>query len=378
MTSARLPTRPLAILHAYSGNLFGGVETLLLTLACHRGMLQHDFALCYEGRLAQLLRGAGARVEFLGNVRFSRPWTVLRARRRLAHLIASRRPDVVICHSAWGVSAFGPVARGKRIPLVLWVHGAYTGRHWLELLARLEAVPDFALCNSKYTLAAIPRVFPKTPAVVVYPPVEPPPSFDPARRAAKREGHGASTDTAVVTLVARLEPWKGHVALLEALASLRDLPGWTAWIVGGAQRRAEDMYRSDLERRTNESRIANRVHFLGQRDDVASLLWASDVYCQPNTAPEPFGIALVEALYSSLPVITTDLGGAREIVTPECGVRIPPGDAQALRNALRLLITDPALRRRLGSAGPSRATSLCAPESAIFRLAEVLNRVARP
>ena len=370
-------SQPLTILHAHSGNLYGGVETMLGTLARHPGPLVHRFALCYEGRLAGELRGAGAQVGMLGDVRFRRPWTVLGARRRLAKTVRAHWPAVVLCHSPWALAAFGPVARAEGVPLVLWAHAAFTGRHWLERLARLTATPDLAICNSQYTRAAFANAFPRTRAEVVYPLVAPPPSFDPARRPAKREGHGASPDTVVVVLVARLERWKGHVALLNALASLRELPMWTAWIVGGAQRRAEDIYRAGLERQTNEARIAHRVHFLGARDDVASLLWASDVYCQPNTQPEPFGISFIEALYAGLPVVATDLGGAREIVTPACGVLVPPGDPRALRDALERMMTDGGLRQRLRAAAPARAAALCAPEAAVQRLAEVLGGVVR-
>jgi glycosyltransferase involved in cell wall biosynthesis len=369
-------TRSLTVLHTHSGNLFGGVETMLVTLARYPGELDHRFALSHEARLAGLLRGAGMSPEILGDVRFSRPWTVWRARRRLAAVTAEVRPAVMLCHAPWSLAAFGPVARQRGIPLVLWVHGAFTGRHWLERLARLTARPDLAICNSEFTRDAFHAAFPAIPTDLVRIPVAPPPVFDPARRPAKREGHGAGPETVVIALVARLEPWKGHVALLEALTSLRDLPNWTAWIVGGAQRRAEDMYRAALERQANEARIAARVHFLGQRDDVAALLWASDIYCQPNTAPEPFGVSLVEALYAGLPVITTDWGGAREIITPDCGILVPPGDPGALREALTRLITQPGERQRLAAAAPARAAALCDPQRAVPHLAEVLRRLA--
>lgn len=369
--------QPITLLHAHSGNLYGGVETMLVTLARQPGPLVHRFALCFEGRLAGELRGAGAQVGILGDVRFSRPWTVLGARRRLAKIVRAHWPAAVMCHSPWSLAALGPVARQQGVPLVLWAHAAFTCRHWLERLARLVATPDLAICNSQYTRAAIGQVFPRTRAEVVYPPVAPPPSFDPGRRAPKREGHGASPDTVVIVLVARLEPGKGHAALLDALASLRDRPGWTAWIVGGAQRRSEDVYRSELERRTNEARIADRVHFLGQRDDVAALLWAGDVYCQPNTRPESFGISFVEALAAGLPVITTDVGGAREIVTPACGVLVPAGDARALRDALERMMSDAGLRQRLRAAAPARAAALCAPDAAVQHVAEVLGGVVR-
>ncbi len=142
--------------------------------------------------------------------------------------------------------------------------------------------------------------------------------------------------------------------------------------MGGAQRRGEEAYRVQLERAAHDRRIGHRVHFLGQRDDVAALLWASDLYCQPNSEPEPFGVSFVEALYAGLPVIATDAGGPREIVTPDCGVLVPPGDRAALVEALRLLITDADLRRRLGAAGPARAAHLCAPEHAVPRLEAAL------
>ena len=57
---------------------------------------------------------------------------------------------------------------------------------------------------------------------------------------------------------------------------------------------------------------------------------AADIHCQPNTAPEPFGLVFVEALYAGLPVVTTALGGALEILTDACGVLVPAGDAPAL------------------------------------------------
>jgi glycosyltransferase involved in cell wall biosynthesis len=364
--------QPPTLLHAHSGNLYGGVESDLVTLARHAGAWRHAFALCYEGRTSRELAATGAQVEMLGPLRFSHPWTVTSARRRLSAMLDLVRPAAVMCHSPWSLAAFGPVARKHGLPVVLWAHAPFTGRHWLDRLARRLAPPDLAICNSEYTEAALPRAFPGTPAAVVYPPVAPPPRFDPGRRPAKREAHGAGPESVVVTLAARMEPGKGHAVLLEALGELAGVPGWVAWIVGGAQRRGEHAYRARLEEHAHQAGIAARVHFLGQRDDVAALLWASDVYCQPNTEPESFGIAFVEALYAGLPVVTTDFGGAREIVTPDCGFLVPAGDRRALVEALRLLISDADLRRRLGSAGPARAARLCAPEHVVPRLEAAL------
>jgi glycosyltransferase involved in cell wall biosynthesis len=88
---------------------------------------------------------------------------------------------------------------------------------------------------------------------------------------------------------------------------------------------------------------------------------AADVFCQPNTGPEPFGIVVVEALYAGLPVVTSGFGGLAEIVDQTCGVLTAPGEPEAVAAALHGLIQDPSWRRVLGAGGKSRAESLCAP-----------------
>jgi glycosyltransferase involved in cell wall biosynthesis len=117
--------------------------------------------------------------------------------------------------------------------------------------------------------------------------------------------------------------------------------------------------------------IADRIRFLGQRKDVHRLFAAADIHCQPNTGPEPFGIAFVEALYAGLPVVTSNFGGGAEIVDASCGILTPPGDVDAVATALRLLITDPARRRQLGRHGASRAATISDPG----RQLEVLRRL---
>ena len=112
--------------------------------------------------------------------------------------------------------------------------------------------------------------------------------------------------------------------------------------------------------------------FLGERRDVPALMRAADIHCQPNTAPEPFGLAFVEALDAGLPVVTTAIGGALEIVTPGCGVLVEPGNPAHLASALGALVADAAARHRLGSAGPARARALCDPTRQLEALAGIL------
>jgi glycosyltransferase involved in cell wall biosynthesis len=367
----------MRVLHVSAGNLYGGLETVLVTLARCRAPspeLECEFALCFGGRAEDELRAAGAPVHRLGEVRVRWPLSMLRARRALRRLIAQRGFDTVICHSPWTQAIFGPVVRRTGAASIFWLHDVATGRHWLERWAA-RVVPDGAICDSRFTAATLPLIYsqvPQVPCEVVYYPVAPASGASHADRAAVRAELGAAPEAVVVIQVSRMEEWKGHRLHLNALARLAGVPEWTCWIVGGAQRPHEARYLETLRAQAAALEIGPRVNFLGQRGDVARLLAAADIHCQPNTGPEPFGITFIEALYAGLPVVTTSIGGALEIVDGSCGIPIEPDDPAALTTALRRLIEDRELRACLGAAGPARATALCEPRAQMRALARAL------
>jgi glycosyltransferase involved in cell wall biosynthesis len=370
----------MCVLHVYAGNLYGGVETFLSTLARERAAsaaagIEHHFVLCFEGRLSQELAAAGAPVELLGPVRLSRPWTLAAARRNLRSLLARERFDIAVCHSAWPHAAFAPVVRAAVVPLVFWAHGA-AGDHLLDRWAA-RAAPDLLVANSAYTLMTYGEWFPGVPREVVRCAVRPPSVADraSARRAVRRET-GTSDDDVVIACTSRLEPSKGHAVLLDALARIADVPRWTGWIAGAPQRSGETPYLDRLRSAAAAHGLTGRVKFIGQRADVADVLCAADVYCQPNVSPEAFGIAYVEAMYAGLPVVTSGIGGALEVVSSDCGALLPPNDSEALAAALRGLICDGDLRRELGARGPRRAAELCDPARVLQRMRDVLQPVS--
>jgi glycosyltransferase involved in cell wall biosynthesis len=296
----------------------------------------------------------------------------MRARRVLAGVLARTVFDVVICHSHWAHAIFAPVVRRAGRPLVFWLHEPARGRHWIERWAR-RTRPHAVVCNSAFTARSVATIHPGVRTEIVHPPV---PLFPPAGaplRAAVRAGLGVRPDVAVIVQVSRLEGLKGHDVHLDALGRLADLgPRWQCWMVGGAQRPHEAERLRALQRKAADLGIADRVRFLGERTDVPALLRAADVLCQPNTRPEAFGVAFVEGLAAGLPVVTSALGGALEVVDESCGFLVPPGDAAALASVLRRLVADPALRARTGAAGPARARRLCDPAAQLGRLDSVL------
>jgi glycosyltransferase involved in cell wall biosynthesis len=321
---------------------------MLVTLARHRNRcpaLEPHFAVCFEGRLAAELTRAAVPLYHLGEVRIRRPWTVWQARRNLRNLLRRLPFDVVVNHSAWPQAIFGPVVRDAGRLLVFWLHNVTDGKHWLERWAG-QTRPDLAVANSRFTASLMPRLFPRVPVEAVHCPVEAAATSCSNPQAVRSE-LATRPEAVVIIQVSRMEALKGHFLHLHALGMLRDVPGWVFWLVGGAQRPHEARYVNELLQAAQRLGLSERIRFLGQRSDVAALLAAADIFCQPNTAPEGFGISLIEALVAGLPVVTTELGAASEIVDGACGVLVPPANAPALAAVLRRLIQEPAWRNSL-------------------------------
>jgi glycosyltransferase involved in cell wall biosynthesis len=361
----------LRVLHINSGNLYGGVETILVTLARLRGLcpaMEPHFALCHEGRLREELRDSGVPVYTLGKVRISRPWTVWRARRRLREVLRQERFGLVICHMPWSLAVFGKAVRDQGQPLGFWAHAFHDGRSWLEWLAR-RIRPDVAIGNSNYTEAGLGNFFPDVKRGVVYPPVALTTSPEANQwRSMVRKELRADNDTVAIIQVGRLEAGKGHLCHLRALSLLKDSNRWVYWIVGGAQRPQEQEYLNLLQNTAGELGITDRVRFLGERADIRQLLVGADIFCQPNLHPESFGIVFIEALWAGLPVVTSGIGGALEIIDGSCGVLIRPGNTELLAESLRKLIESRELRVRLGEAGATRAGRLSDPATQMEKL----------
>lgn len=358
------------VLHVTAGNLFGGIERMLLTMvSAQQGDSAHEIALSFDGRLARELRAAGSEPHVLGDVRFRRPDSVWRARRALDRLLSAGPYDAVIGHAPWSCALAGPAVRRAGRPLFMWAHDSPQPDGWPERrIARRP--PDRFICNSRHTAGAIARWMPGVPRDVVHPPVPAAPAVSARERHDLRAELGAGARTTVILLASRLEAWKGHRVLLEAADRLRG--DVAVWIAGSPQRPVEAAYSNELARLAASRPSAIDIRFLGERGDVPRLMAAADIYCQPNTTPEPFGVALVEALAAGVPVVTTATGGALEIVDERCGILVREPSPASVAEALQRLIDAPALRAALSAAGPPQARRVSDPEARLLEVRDLV------
>lgn len=353
--------------------MIGGIESVLLTLAEFAGAcseIQQEFALVFDGPFADSLRATGATVRILPAVQLRNPLSVLRSRRQLRQWIEDHSYQAVISHSTWCQVVFAPVAQRMKVPLIYWMHNNFDG-HWLQRFASRNS-PDLTICNSAYTRSTLPTVYPNTPSQIIHYPVRPLKS-DAGDRARLRQELVAGADSVVILMASRTEAWKGHFNLLRAAAKIQGNAKWIIWIAGAPQTPAEKNYFGSVKAEVHQLQLTDRVRFLGYRNDVPALMRAADIFCQPNSYPEPFGVVFVEALQACVPIVTFSMGGPQEILDQTSGILVPPGDIPGLSHALVRLIEDARLREKLGSCGPARAKSLCDPAQQIHRVFELLS-----
>ena len=144
--------------------------------------------------------------------------------------------------------------------------------------------------------------------------------------------------------VSRLDRWKGHAYLFEALSSLKsEFPGLALYLVGEGPDRAR------LESTAQSAGIAESVHFLGWRDDALEIIAAADVVVHPSLT-EALSSVLIEAMALAKPVVASDTSGARDTLEGHARI-VPPADSIALADAIRSTLVDLEGANRLATRG---------------------------
>ena len=166
-----------------------------------------------------------------------------------------------------------------------------------------------------------------------------------------RRRWGVAPDAPIVGVVGRLYR-KGQIELLRASRELfQRYPEARVVLVGPEELPGDRIRFAELAAHLG---VSGQVIVAGLAHDVPATMAGLDILVHLPT-DEAFGLVLVEAMASGIPVVATAVGGCREVITDgETGLLVPPHDAGALVAALDTLLnpaTGPALRRRLGEAG---------------------------
>jgi len=184
----------------------------------------------------------------------------------------------------------------------------------------------------------------------------------------------AKKDKLTIAITGRIDNWKGHEFLIEAIGKLKDLP--VELLIFGEFHKVNDPdYLIKLKAQIDSLGISDRVKFTGFQKDTAEALSQVNIVCVPSIF-EPFGMVAVEAMAAGRPVIASNTGGLKDIIEDGVtGYLIEPKNANAIAQKIRLLHSDPALRSALGAAGQKRARELFGIREQVKKIEEIYNEI---
>ena len=362
----------IRVTHVITGLQLGGAELMLHRLV--RSLDRERFecrvvSLTSDGPVGRLLAELDVEVHSLGGRR-----DVLDARviPRMARDLERWRPNVVQTWMYHANLAGGVAARLRRIP-VAWnlrqtpPDAAFTGRSTMlavragTILSRV--VPTRVVCCSAavalahrelgypgHLLEVVPNGYDTD---LLHP--------DPGARSDVRRELGIPPEAALVGLIARYHPQKGHADFLQAARQVDTSLRRVDFLLAGEGVTSDN---SDLMRTVEQSELVDRAHLLGPRLDVARLTASLDVAVSASTFGEGFPNAIAEAMACSVPVVATSLAATRELGQDHVST-VPAGDSARLATAINSILARPPSQSSL-----ARARRRIVDEYGMSRVAE--------
>jgi glycosyltransferase involved in cell wall biosynthesis len=356
----------MKIVHLLIGGEVAGGQAVALRLAraARDRADEVAFVAPEHGPFTELAEREGFRVDVLPlrrSYQLATAW-------RLARLLRRRRADLLHTHTLAAGNALSRLAgRAAGVPVVSHLH---IENHFRPATRRLLAGLDNATARLAARLVAVSedtkrayerQGYPRRRIEVVYNGIDLPPNGELRRNKQPRIGE-----------IARLCDVKGQRELLQALARLPE----ARLVLAGRDLEQGGAFQEALERESERLGVRGRVEF-GFHDDVPALLETLDVVALPSWT-EGLPVVLLEAMAHGRPVVATPVGGTPELVADgETGLLVPPRDPEALAEALRRVLDDPDLARRLGEAGRRRVAERFSADDQARRILAIYDDVVR-
>ncbi len=346
--------RRTRVVHLVEDMGVGGLERNLALIVENLDRRRFEVSVwCLEegGALADELRAKGVDVRILDLPTYHRPGNIV----KLARLLRREKVEILHTHEYFANTVgrlaavlAGTPRRFAHIQNSHWTRVKRRARHNLidRILSRTcDRVIACSETARRYQIE-VEKIHPDR--VVMVPNCTDARLHDPsvARPGVRRE-FGFVDAEILIASVARLTEVKGHQFLIEAAVQIFEaFPASRILIVGDGP---EQPY---LERQARALALEDRVHFLGNRQDIPNILASIDLLVQPTLVREGLPLVITEAMAGGKPVVATDVGGVSEAVRHgETGILVPPGDTDALAEGILSILRDPERGEAMAAAG---------------------------
>lgn len=336
------------------------------------GPLEEDFQ--QAGCPVTILRYKGLRPAE-GEMRLKKAAAALREFCRTVAILRRIKPDIVHCYLFHANIIGALAARLAGCPVIItsrrslgYFKDGKPYYQWLENF--VNRFTDVVTVNSKAVMEDVLKREALNPGKIrlIYNGINPTlyQSCSSTREETRRS-LGLSPETPLITTVANLIPYKGHVDLLRAAALIRrEAPNIRLLLVG-----RDDGMGTELRKLAAELGITEKIIFAGPRNDIPKVLAATDIMVLPSHE-EGFSNVILEGMAAGLPLIVTNVGGNLEaVINGESGLVVPPRDPGELAKAILLLLSQPDYAKQLGQAARKRVETCFTIDSMIKQYEEL-------
>jgi len=214
-----------------------------------------------------------------------------------------------------------------------------------------KSPPDLIITCANFLVehvrSALPRYLQKTQRIISVPNAVDVKRFSPSNKVLAKQKVGAPNGVPLVLMVANLAPHKGQETAILAAAILKEMKVRCHFWLAGIERGGKQEYTAHLYALCHRLKVADRVRFLGHREDVPELLRAADIFLLPSTA-EGLPLSVLEAQATKVPVLAASTAGIPEVVTDrESGFLIPAEDALGYAHRIESLLRCPEISNRV-------------------------------
>jgi glycosyltransferase involved in cell wall biosynthesis len=275
--------------------------------------------------------------------------------RRLIHFFRQRNIDLIHTHLSYA-NIIGVLAgRLAGLPVVVTLHSTgidrrfyHPVRHRLETMALRSIGCHVTAVGHAVAQAQQARVGEKKTIKVIPNAMAIMPDLASSERQKLRLSITGKNEGAILISVGRLTPDKGYSDMLVAFEKILRIHPDTSLLIAGEG----DLMGALLEQ-TRSLGIEKQVFLLGARDDIPSLLKASDMYISASHR-EGMSMSLLESMAAALPTVTTNVGDAPRMFTDATGILVEPHRPDILAEAVNTLLSDPVRMQVMGRAACER------------------------
>ena len=341
---------PYIIAHTECSSGWGGQEIRILTEMIAMRERGHQLFLCapVSSAIHRKASEAGFSIHPLDDHKLNFPIAIGAA----ARFFRQNKVQIVNTHSSRDGWIGGLAARLARVPLLIrsrHVEVDYPRR----LVSRFAfgKLPQHVLTTSERISRRLIDELSLDPARVTCVPTGVDlKKFDSRLIGRLHQELGLAPETSLVGMVAVLRTWKGYPHFLRAARDVAALRSDVHFIIAG-----EGEGRKRIELFQKEFNLEKRLTLLGYRDDIPNILASLSVLVLPSTAHEGIPQIVLQAQAMRKPVVATTIGGIPEVVSDgETGFLVSPANHPALAEKIMDLLSDPALRQRVGETARKR------------------------